>query len=760
MIARYKSKKISGAHYLTSIPIEYKKVDVDDFIEKGYSAKKIMLDVDDSGYAVKSIVDAIDIKKPSTDIINVTTGCGKTTAIYKLIKKINDDVKNAIIIVATPYISLVDKDFDDLVNEYGIHSDLITKYSDLTKDVSSDQKYSTNAVIDKYIIKKKIHITTINALLRNPGDTAFEQRSVKASYFTNLIDYCINNEKKVYLFLDEIHASIHNFKDEYIYYLTMWKGVMHKCIVSTATYTESVNIVVKHLAYLTKDIINVYETDRLKKKKLASLDLCFFPDIYTKSKVDNLVYFLNEYLDEHLQDVNNFHILSYSRKLAKEIYDAYVKTKNVLLLTSKTKDKFTNGNNHIGTSFCTGINIEKEGDILIILFPWKYSDENVKGEEGIFYDGLPSILQAVARLRKGGRILMIIPPMKTIIDDDQVVSLAKYVYPNKEIYPDKEIKKVKEDFLKDEKKLLDSYINRMNKRIEDEYKRYIGDIKNGGVTRPGIQSLTLDTFILERGQEFIKYRSYKSGKQITPYVVWAALKDQFVNCRLENIILIKRLTKKMELPMLSEYIERCYEYELPFSDFNEYYKDVKLKLSSTNENNESKKIIIIDKNKKPRKSKNTEDKGKKQTNKVSLTSVGIFWQIVDAYFKGQTESPIKNIHSYYEFCFYNRSDQIASHYKALNKILRQISGHIGGEPKQEKELLMNPLITQFEYKIKDIISLIKMRDPVVKKLLETKNAFWNLKENDQFPYTRYLLQNLFAKDKRRSDGSYNYVLKM
>lgn len=212
--------------------------------------------------------------------------------------------------------------------------------------------------------------------------------------------------------------------------------------------------------------------------------------------------------------------------------------------------------------------------------------------------------------------------------------------------------------------------------------------------------------------------------------------------------------------MLSEYIERCYDDELPFNDFNEYYKDLKLKLSSTNENNESKKIIITDKNKKPRKSINTNDKEKKSNNNVSLNSVGIFLQIVDGYYNGQTESPIKDVHSYYKFCFYNRSDQIATHYKALNKIIRQISKNISGEAKQEKELLQNASITQYDDKIKEIISLIKAKDPVIKKLLESKNAFWNIKDSTEFPHTRYLLQNLFTKTKRDKNGRQQYTKKV
>ena len=103
----------------------------------------------------------------------------------------------------------------------------------------------------------------------NPGDVAFEQKTKKSNYFSDLLEYCTERNKNVYLFFDEIHASIHNFKNEYINNITIWKNVVHKCVVSTATYTEPVNIVVKYLAYLTDDNINVIQCDRIKRQKVT-----------------------------------------------------------------------------------------------------------------------------------------------------------------------------------------------------------------------------------------------------------------------------------------------------------------------------------------------------------------------------------------------------------------------------------------------------------------------------------------------------------
>lgn len=217
---KYKTAIIKGSDYVRTKEIEYKKVDVEDFTSCGYKAEKIMIQLDANGYLGDTLVNTINIKEKSTDVLNITTGCGKTTTIYQLISKVNKEDPQSIIIVATPYLALVDKDYDALINEYQINKDLITKYSELKVDMDLD-KSRYQSFLDGYIKGKKIHITTINALLRNPGDTAFEQKAIKTNYFTNLLQHCKKSKLKVYFFLDEVHASIHNFKNEYIFFLTM-----------------------------------------------------------------------------------------------------------------------------------------------------------------------------------------------------------------------------------------------------------------------------------------------------------------------------------------------------------------------------------------------------------------------------------------------------------------------------------------------------------------------------------------------------------
>ncbi|MBK8347149.1 MAG: hypothetical protein IPL08_05815 [Saprospiraceae bacterium] len=127
--------------------------------------------------------------------------------------------------MATPFIALVEKDIKELTSdEYSIDANLITDYRFLNDKSKSETGFGfsfRDKILSQFIENKRIHITTINALLRNPGDTAFEQNLFKTNYFVSLLDYCVKRKLRVYLFFDEIHASIHNFKNEFIHYLTM-----------------------------------------------------------------------------------------------------------------------------------------------------------------------------------------------------------------------------------------------------------------------------------------------------------------------------------------------------------------------------------------------------------------------------------------------------------------------------------------------------------------------------------------------------------
>ncbi|MBK9736914.1 MAG: hypothetical protein IPO92_18940 [Saprospiraceae bacterium] len=97
----------------------------------------------------------------------------------------------------------------------------------------------------------------------------------------------------------------------------MWKKVVHKCIVSTATYTEPVNIVIKHLAYLTDDHIHILESNRVKRTDVSPLDMVFFPEEYSLKNYKDLVQYLLHWINKYITSDAHFHIICYSKNLLK-----------------------------------------------------------------------------------------------------------------------------------------------------------------------------------------------------------------------------------------------------------------------------------------------------------------------------------------------------------------------------------------------------------------------------------------------------------
>ncbi|MBK6365299.1 MAG: hypothetical protein IPF52_18215 [Saprospiraceae bacterium] len=198
-----------------------------------------------------------------------------------------------------------------------------------------------------------------------------------------------------------------------------------------------------------------------------------------KESVEDLTDFIKEWIRTNVPENNNFHILCYSKNLVNSIYRelcTVYKKSHFNLLTSQTSKKkdvsFVENKHNIGTNFATGVDIKKENDALIVIYPCKYTEELVKGADGIFSDGLPSILQAVARLRKKGRILFTIPPVKYSIKDAPTLSFLKAI----PVVDNIALKDEGEQFLKNEKSLLADIITEKKLRIKKEEQRYIKEV--------------------------------------------------------------------------------------------------------------------------------------------------------------------------------------------------------------------------------------------------------------------------------------------
>ena len=779
---KYKIIEIDGKAYTEPKEIEYKEVDADQFISCGYNVKQSEIITDNKGFVTDDLVTKIDItqKSKSTDVINVATGSGKTTAVYRLIKKIITEDSKSIVIMATPFKALVEKDMEELTSdEYGIKSELITNYSHLDKEFNKkdDIKFSfVDKIQSQYIENQRIHITTINALLRNPGDTAFEQKLFKTNYFVNLLEFCKKRELRVYLFFDEIHASIHNFKNEFIHYLTMWEKVVHKCIVSTATYTEPVNIVIKHLAYLTNDNINIFESKRVKRNDVSPLDMVFFPEEYSLKKYGDLVQFIDEWINKYITQSTHFHIICYSRKLASCIHNVLEKTHyNTQLLTSETKKKevsFDKTKNNIGTNFSTGVDITNPGDLLIVIFPCKYSDELIKGEEGIFYDGLPTILQSVGRMRAKGRVLFTIPPLKAMINSSMCEKLKNSIpfYKYKGYIEKYKLPIMgKEMFLKNDAELLNKYLKKKNDFVKNKIEAYETkiDIIDVGrksnqlpkIKRPDIQFPNKSTFILEKGQEYLKYISYKAGKFITPYVVWAALHDQYINCSLDKIIYLDRNVIFLDLKsgeiskQLMDYF--TYHHNVKHTiHFREYYYLVKILLTS---------LDVVDTN------------GIAKHHKIHLKLNGdpisvsrliklneFYFSLVDSYFKIYYPKIAINItdrNTYLKFALVHSKlfdPNIATIYTELKMIIEGFEQQHAGKRYNLTDMealsyFSNPLLDQ----IRDCIELLKVHDHIINiQTEESKGSFWSFKNGTRKAIISNFVETFINRSNRDSRNSY------
>src|SRR5205085_311646 len=89
------------------------------------------------------------------------------------------------------------------------------------------------------------------------------------------------------------------------------------------------------------------------------------------------------------------------------------------ILTSETVNEFDPNGNHIGTNFKTGINMVGDKSVLIIVMP-HYGDKQTS--LGAFSDGVPSIIQSLARIRGEGNVHIFLRKPSVILDKANIRS--------------------------------------------------------------------------------------------------------------------------------------------------------------------------------------------------------------------------------------------------------------------------------------------------------------------------------------------------
>lgn len=527
-------------------PIEFKEINSSDFpyfeVEN-----KINLTLS-NGYIGDSLLENIDINEKNTVVLNCGVGSGKTTAIIKAIREFYSD-ETYVIFVASPFLSLVEQYYTDIIEKASIPQD------DLYRHEWIGEEHSIICT------QKRVHIVTINALLGNPGDDSLINSLAKRKYLNDMVMHCETNHKKVVFIYDEIHDSIHNFKEKFVFNLWKWRNVIHKNFVISATFNEASKVVIEYLAELTDCKIQILEAVREKiPERQSDLYLCFDNAKNYSNENGNLVSIIEDVLSRGM----DLDILCYSKKLCKSIlenketgagkllFEKYEEENindctsglddNERLDRNYNKNRYKNSKCNIGTNYKSGVSIEKENHAFILIFPPYTASGNFKPKFGIFTGGANSIIQALARKRKVGEIHIILP-RPTVFNfssfpftEDQRLKFKEHfeaLQNSKEITSENDIEDRKQiEYIPSSShdELLSSfYYDKLKGEVLDCVE-YIEQNSESRADKIRLLFPEYKLFKLEDGEKYLSNEFKFIGRDLSGYVCYAAATNQFVNC--------------------------------------------------------------------------------------------------------------------------------------------------------------------------------------------------------------------------------------
>lgn len=533
--------------HFQDFPIEFKEINPEDFSSVGFDVdNKVIIEPNDDGYIFHALNDTITISEKNTVVVNAPVGYGKSYAIIKLIKAIYEIKPKSKIIVAAPFVSLVEQYVQEIEIVGGIPDKDIYSYSDLGRNKKKSYK------------DKRVHVLTVNTLLGNPGQDGFKNSDAKRLYIDNLIGESSNDNSEVFFIYDEIHDSIQNFKEEFMLYLWKWKDVIHKNIILSATYNEASKVVIKYLAELTDMKIQIIESvRRIFPEKQSQLYLHYSADYSFKSTTNELV----NVVDDLLKRNRNIDILSYSKSLAKSI----IKDKDGI--GKKLKDRFGTLNDctsellynqrpeneppenrynndlcNVGTNFKTGVSIKKDNHSFIIILPPRGARLLFKNLYGIFSNGTNDIIQALARQRTKGEIHIILPRpdefdfeslKKTVMSKEQRVKFEEYYSKVKNINPEEE-NPVKYIALNKQSDILHSFYHKTLYGFVVNEDWEVNKTKRN-TSLPRLEYPPFEIWKLNRGEQYLANQIKFFGEDLSAYVTYCAITNQFTNCTLAEI---------------------------------------------------------------------------------------------------------------------------------------------------------------------------------------------------------------------------------
>src|SRR5690554_1631607 len=99
--------------YFQDFPIEFKEINPSDF--SSFDVKdKIIIEPDEFGFINDTLQEQICLEENNTVVINASVGNGKSYAIIQTIKRYYESQEKYLIVVATPFVSLVEQYIKDI----------------------------------------------------------------------------------------------------------------------------------------------------------------------------------------------------------------------------------------------------------------------------------------------------------------------------------------------------------------------------------------------------------------------------------------------------------------------------------------------------------------------------------------------------------------------------------------------------------------------------------------------------------------------
>lgn len=579
--------------HFQDFPIEFKEINPSDFpeFEIENNNEKIIIVPNDDGYINDVFQPHIELRHKNTVVVNASVGNGKSYSIIQTIKRYYTSDENYLIIVATPFVSLVEQYVNDIHFHGDIPKEQIFNYLDLDRDVTSEYK------------RRKVQVVTVNSLLGNPGEDSLINTIKKRRYLNSLIQKSIDEDIKVVFIYDEIHDAIQNFKEEYIFNLWKWRSVIHKNFIISATFNEASKVVIKYLAELTDKKIQIIESKRsIIPEKQSELHLYYNPENRLEPTSKVLVRVVEDLLGRN----KNIDILCFSKALVKDIIQdasgiggklkdnfgeinecTSSKTNN-----SASKNRYNNDKCNIGTNFKTGVSIRKENHAFLIIMPPRSTRVGFKKQYGIFSNGINAVIQAIARQRTQGEIHIVLPRPDEFdfsslslsgMSPEQIDSFTS-TYKTIQYYGVKETP-VKYLKLNSQEGLLHDFYNNVLKRNVLEEMEYIRNLDRSNLAR--LTYPTYDIFKLEKGEKYLANYFDFFGADISAYLTYSAFTNQFVNCKLvsvnyeNDIIFEENKIQKGLNDFFETYLnEDYYEVVRENANFSMFYETIKNEIFS------------------------------------------------------------------------------------------------------------------------------------------------------------------------------------